>query len=60
VGGGAHGETPPHRLGRQMEKPQINENNIHVGVNWPPIGKSTHDNQPKEVICNRGEYVEGA
>ena len=43
-----------------MEKPQIDENNIHGGVNLPPISKSTHDNQPKEVIWDRGEYAEGA
>ena len=60
VGGGARGETPPHRVGCQMEKPQIDENNIHGGVNLPPISKSTHDNQPKEVIWDRGEYAEGA
>ena len=55
-GGGAHGETLSHRLGRQMELLKINENNIHGGVNWLPIGKSTHDNQPKIGNCNRWEH----
>jgi hypothetical protein len=33
---------------------------IHGGLNRPPIGKSTHDNQPKEGVHNRGESGEGA
>ena len=56
AGGGARGETLSHRLGRRMELPKINENNIHGGVNWPPIGKSTHDNQPKTGSRSRGEH----
>jgi hypothetical protein len=43
-----------------MEHHKNNENKIHDGVNQPPIGKSTHDNQPKEVVHNRGQYGEDA
>ncbi len=59
AGGGERGETLSHCLGRRMELPKINENNIHGGVIWPPIGKSTHDNQPKTGSRNRGEHEGG-
>ena len=56
VGGGAHGETLSHCLGRRMEKCKNNENKIHGGVNRPPIGKSTHNNQPKTSSRDGGEH----
>ncbi len=56
AGDGACGETLPNRLGRRMELPKNNENNIHGGVNWPPIGKSTHNNKPKTGSRNGGEH----
>ncbi len=56
TGGGAHGEMLSHCLGHRMKLPKINENNIHGGINWQPIGKSTHDNQPRTGSCNRGEH----
>ncbi len=56
AGGGAHGETLSHRLGPRMKLPKINENIIHGGINWPPFGKSTHDNQPKTGSRNRGKH----
>jgi hypothetical protein len=46
LGGGASGET-------LWNKEKNNANNLHGGVNWLPTGKSTHDNQPKEVVWDR-------
>jgi hypothetical protein len=37
-----------------MKLPKINENNIHGGVNWLPIGKSTHNNKPKQAAATEG------
>ena len=55
-GDGARGETLSHCLGCQIELPKNNENNIHSGIHWPPIGKSTHDNQSKAGSRNGGEH----
>ncbi len=64
VGGGSCGETMSHCLGRRMEQRKNNKNKIHGDLNWPHIGKSTHNNQPKEAqfaieesmerVCDRG------
>ena len=47
AGGGAHGETLSHRLGRRMEQCKNDKNTIHCGIYQPPIGKPKHNNQPK-------------
>jgi hypothetical protein len=56
VGGGARGGTPSHRLGRRIERRKNIYYKIHRGLKWPPIGKSTHDNQPKIGSRSRGEH----
>ena len=55
-GGGAYGETLTHRLRRQIEQPKNNENKIHGGVNWPPIGKPKHNNQRKTGGRDGGQH----
>jgi hypothetical protein len=41
-----------------MEQRKNNENKIYGGINQLLIGKSTHNNQPKEAVCNRCECGE--
>ena len=39
-----------------MEQRKNNENKIHGGVNWPPIGGPKHNNQPKTGGRDGGEH----
>ncbi len=39
-----------------MKQRKNNENKVHGGINWPPIGEPKHNNQPKTGGCDGGEH----
>jgi hypothetical protein len=42
-----------------MEQRKTNKNKIHGGLNQPPVGKPTHNNQPR-IRVNDGRVIEEA
>jgi len=53
---GSRGGTPSNRLGRQIERRKINENEIQHGLRWLPINEIVHNNQPKTGGRDGGDY----
>jgi len=45
-----------YRLGAAHEVTKNKKNKIRRGLRWPPIGKKTHNNQPKTGGCDGGDY----
>ena len=52
VGRRAHGETPFHHLGRQIERQKINKHDIHHSLRQPSINNGSHNNQ----MINNGSH----